>query len=83
LESSVPRVIPAVPVSFDMLTPPAYEPPPYDYRVMNYDGHADEKTMDPADMLKSGRDDPDGSTTHVQSAAEVEEGDTVMTDVDN
>jgi hypothetical protein len=66
-----------------MLTPPAYEPPPYDYRVMNYDGHADEKTVHPADTLKSGVDDLDGSTTHVQSAAELEEGDTVMTDVDN
>ena len=76
----MPRVIPAVPV--DMLTPPAYEPPPYDYRVMNYDGHVDEKTMDPADMFKSGVHDPDSNSTPVPNAAEVEEGDTVMSDVD-
>jgi len=66
-----------------MLTPPAYEPPPYDYRAMNYDGSVDEKTMDQAAMLKSEVADPDGSSTHVPSAAEVEEGDTVMTDFDN
>ena len=78
----MPRVIPAVSVPGDMLTPPAYEPPPYDYRVMNYDGHVDEKTMDPADMLESGVVDPDSSSTDVRNAAEVEDGDTTMSDVD-
>lgn len=78
----MPRVIPAVTVPNDIPTPPAYEPPPYDYHVMNYDGLVDEKTMDPADMFKSGVHDSDGNSTPVPSAAEVEESDTVMTDVD-